>query len=98
MTEQTLYVNEAPSGLFIPAYLLIDFTNQTVTETVVITEYYRIKSGGDYIAFDGDPFTAVQSPLGKVIVFLPNRYGIKVTIEKTAGTNRAYIWEVWYYA
>ena len=95
---QTLWVSETPSGLFIPAYLLIDFTNQTVTETVDIVIYYRITSGGGYIAFDSDPITAVQSHLGKVIEFLPNRYGIKVTIEKTAGTNRAYIWEVWYYA
>jgi len=26
----------------------------------------------------------------------PNRFGVQVTIEKTAGTNRDYDWEVFY--
>ena len=30
------------------------------------------------------------------IDLLPNRYGVKVTIQKTAGTNRAYDWEAIY--
>jgi len=96
--EQTLYVNESPSGVFDPVCVMIDFTAQTVTETVVVKVYYRIKSGGNYILLDEDEFAATQDPDLKLIELEPNRFGIKVTIEKTAGTNRAYDWEVHYYA
>jgi hypothetical protein len=96
--EQTLYVNESPSGVFDPVCVMIDFTAQTVTETVTVKVYYRIKSGGNYILLDEDEFIAAQDPDLKLIELEPNRFGIKITIEKTAGTNRAYDWEVHYYA
>jgi len=95
--EQTLYVNNAPLGVFIPKSLDIDFTNQTATETVVIRQYKRMSSGGDWIKFDeSDPFAGVQDPLGKTVELFPSRFGIKVTIEKTAGDAKAYPWEVFF--
>ena len=97
-TEQTLYVNEAPSGVFDPICVMIDFTAHTATETVTIKVYYRIKSGGDYILLDEEEFIGAQDPDLILTELEPNRFGIKVTIEKTAGTNRAYDWEVHYYA
>ena len=97
-TEQTLYVNEAPSGVFDPICVMIDFTAHTAGETVTIKVYYRIKSGGDYILLDEEEFIGAQDPDLILTELEPNRFGIKVTIEKTAGTNRAYDWEVHYYA
>ena len=97
-TEQTLYVNESPSGVFDPVCVMVDFTAQTATETVVLKIYYRMKSGGNYIKFDDEDYIGAQDPDGQIINFEPNRFGVKVTIEKTGGTNRAYDWEVHYYA
>jgi len=97
-TETDVYVNNAPSGVFKPIALKIDFTNHTAAETVMITEYYRIKSGGgwlkeDYVVFEG---LLANDQDSIVVDFNPNRYGVKVTIEKGAGTDRDYEWEVFY--
>lgn len=95
-TEQNVYINNAPSGIFDPKIVQIDFTNHTATETVVIREYYRIKSGGGLIKKDESQFAGVQDPPLKNVTLEPNRFGVQVTIEKTVGTNRAYDYEVVY--
>ena len=95
-TEQNVYINDAPSNLFAPRGLFIDFTNHTAGETVVIREYYRIKTGGNYIKADEATYAGVPDPLLVYVALKDNRFGVKVTIEKTAGTNRAYDWEVTY--
>ena len=95
-TEQDVYINDAPSGVFAPRNMFIDFTAHTAGETVVIREYYRIKSGGNYIKVDEATYVGVQDPLLIHIDLKDNRFGVKVTIEKTAGTNRDYDWEVTY--
>ena len=98
-TEQNIYVNDTPAGVFRPVCLKLDFTNQTVTETVIVNTYYRIKravDGGVLRLQDGVTFAGVQDPVLINIDLEPNRFGVCVTIEKTAGTNRAYDWEVFY--
>ena len=95
-TEQNVYINNAPAGVFEPKMVHIDFTNHTAGETVIVREYYRIKSGGGLIKNDEIQFAGVQDPLLKTVTLEPNRFGAKVTIEKTAGTNRAYDFEAVY--
>ena len=95
-TEQTIYVNESPAGVFRPITVKIDFTAHTGTETLVVRTYYRIADGGAYIQQDEATYIGVIDPLLLNITLEPNRYGVKVTIEKTAGTNRAYPWEAMY--
>ncbi len=95
-TEQTLYVNNSPTGVFSPKIVQIDFTNQTAAETVVIKEYYRIKSGGALVLIDEVTFVGVQDPLLKNIKLEENRFGVQVTIEKTAGVNKDYDYEAVY--
>jgi len=95
-TEQDIYINNAPAGVFSPKIIQLDFTNQTAGETVVIREYYRISSVGALIKKDEVTFAGVQDPLLRNVTLEPNRFGIQVTIEKTAGTNRAYPWEAIY--
>jgi len=94
--EQTVYINNAPAGVYAPRGVKIDFTNQTATETVVLKLYYRIKSGGNLILQDTLTFTGAVSPELIKIGLDENRYGVKVTIQHTAGTNRAYDWGVYY--
>lgn len=95
-TEQTVYVNEAPAGIFEPRVIKIDFTNHTAAETVKIRTYYKIKSGGGYVKDTETTFAGAQDPdlINKHLE--PTRFGVKVTIEKTAGNNKAYDWEVFY--
>jgi len=95
--EQDLYVNNAPSGVFDPKVVQIDFTNQTAGETVVIREKYRIKSGGGMIKMDEVTFAGVQDPLLKNVKLEENRFGVQVTIQRTAFVvDRAYDWEALY--
>jgi len=94
-TEQTVYTNEAPAGIFEAKLFSLDFTNQTVTETLRVRVYRRIVPGGVMLKFGDTTFNAVQDPLGKDVTLPPNRYGIRVTIQST-GTKRAYNWEVFY--
>jgi len=95
-TEQNIYINDAPAGVYVPKCLKIDCTNHTVAETIVLRVYYRITAGGNYIAEDADTYVGLIDPELISIDLAPNRFGIKVTIEKTAGANKAYDWAVFY--
>ena len=95
-TVQTVYTNEAPAGIFEARLFSLDFTNQTAGETLVVRVLRRINPGGGMIEFSETTFAGAQDPDGKDVDLPPNRYGIRVTIEKTAGTNRTYDWEAFY--
>ena len=98
-TEQDIYINNAPAGVFRPVCVKIDFTNQTATETVVIKTYYRISpvAGSALILQDTVTYAGVVSPELINIDLEPNRYGVWVSIQNTAvGVHRAYDWEVFY--
>ena len=95
-TEQNIYIANAPAGLFNPICLKLDCTAHTGAETIIIRTYYRIKAGGNYIAQTVSTYAGVITPALLSILLQPNRFGIKVTINKTVGTNRAYDWEVMY--
>jgi len=93
---QNLYINNAPSGVYKPICVKLDFTNHTAGETVEINVYYRIKAGGNMILQDTDTYAGLVSPELINIDLEPNRFGVQITIQKTVGTNRAYDWEVCY--
>mgnify|MGYP001051989769 CR=1 FL=1 len=96
-TEQDVYVNATPLGVFNPVCVKIDCTNQTAGETIVIKEYNDIEPGGaGLLLVDTLTFVGVVAPPIIIIDLNPNRYGVRVTIEKTAGANRAYNWEAFY--
>ena len=95
-TEQILYVNDTPAGVFSPNTINVDFTNQFNGTTVVLKEYYRIKSGGDLRLTDMVAFPDGQSPDLKIISLKENRFGIIISIQKTAGANANYDYEVFY--
>jgi len=58
---------------------------------------FSTEAGGGYVLHDkSPPYVGVIDPAEITIDLEPNRYGIKVTIEKTAGTDRSYDWEVTY--
>ena len=95
-TEQNVYINNAPAGVYRPICVKVDLTNHTATETVVLRTYYRITAGGGWLQDDSATYIGVPTVLLINVELLPTRFGIRVTLEKTAGTNRAYLWEAFY--
>lgn len=95
-TEQTIYINNAPAGVYEPLKLMVDFTNQTQAETVIIRTYYRINLLGALIKKDEVTFAGEQDPPLINVELEPNRYGIWVTIQRTAGAAWVYDWAVFY--
>ena len=96
-TEQNVYINTTPLGVFRPVCVKIDFTDHTAGETVVVRTYYRITAGvAPMILQDTQTYVGLVSPELINIDLEPNRFGVQVTIEKTAGTNRDYDWEAFW--
>ncbi len=94
--EDIVYVNNAPAGVFEPKVVKIDTTDNTVAEAVVVRLYYRIQVGGGWIMEDEVTFAGVQAVPLKNIDLAPNRFGVRVTLERTLGAARDYDWEVLY--
>lgn len=99
--EDTIYENNNPMGVYKPVKVQIDFTNQTGLETTVLRVYYRIDDGGDYVKKDERTFEGGMDPgMGEFnlvnIELEPNRFGIKVTLERTAGATKDYDWCVFF--
>ena len=95
-TEQNVYINNAPAGVYRPICVKIDFTDHTATETVVLRTYYRIAAGGGWLQDDEVEYVGIPTVPLINVELLPTRFGIRVTLEKTAGTNRDYLWEAFY--
>lgn len=87
LTEDNVYVNDAPAGEFYPRKVVIDLSDLAGGEVATIRTYYRIKSGG-VAKLKGAPtiFAGVQAEPMKDVDIEPNRFGIQVTVEATVGT------------
>lgn len=95
-TEQDVYINNSPVGSFEPKVVQLDTTNMVAGDTITVREYYRVAPGGNLIKQGEVTFSGAQDPALKTFRLLPNRFGVKVTVQRTAGTDRSYNWEVLY--
>lgn len=95
-TEQDVYINLDTEGVFRPICVKVDFSNHEATETIVLRTYYQINPTGGLVLQDAVTYVGVPTALLINIDLEPNRYGIWVSLEKTAGTNRNYDWEAFY--
>jgi hypothetical protein len=91
-TEQTLYINNNPLGVFRPTALFVDLDNMVQGDTTVLRVYYRLKAGGTLKLEDYQSYTGADGGLanGMKLVALdlyPNRFGIQITLEQTATGN-----------
>lgn len=68
----------------------IDLSNMEAGDTVVIKEYVKLKSGGTYTLYDSASYSGVQAKPALHVIKIPAKYGVKVTLQQTAGTNRDY--------
>lgn len=97
-TEQTVVTEESPAGILEPRCFKLDMTNHTAGETIVVREYYRISDGGGML-LESVTTQAGVLPSSRMILpvtLTPNRFGFRVTVEKTAGANRDYDYELFY--
>ncbi len=97
-TEQDVYINAVPLGVFNPICVKIDCTNQTAGETIVIRQYSQTNPAlvPDLILEDEVTYAGLISPEQIIIDLDPNRFGVAVTMERTGGVARAYRWQVFY--
>ena len=97
--EQTLYINDNPLGCFVPRTLFVDLDYMLAGDTTVIKVYYRLKAAGGLQLWDYHTYTGADGGLaaGRKLIsadLLPTRFGVKVTLQQTVGTYRAYDWEI----
>jgi len=94
--EQNVYINNDPAGVYEPLVVQIDFSNQAAGDTVIVREYYRITDGGGWIEDGAVAYAGIQATPLKDVELKPNRFGVKVTMERTAGGAADYDWTAVY--
>lgn len=92
-TETVIKEDATPGKVKEGVLVRIDKTAMQAGDTFVIKEYYKYKSGGNYILEDTNSYTGVQAVPSKPITLLPYRWAMKVTATRTAGVNRDFDWE-----
>lgn len=94
--EQTTYINNSPVGVYKPLVFKIDCTNMIAGDEIHARIYYRIVSGGNLIKEIDTTLTGAQDPDLKSFTLSPNRFGVWITVQRTAGVDRAYQWAIIY--
>lgn len=74
-------------------HCFIDLTLMQAGDTVVVRQYMKVKSGGTFVKYAEETYSDAQTLPMLYVVTKPANYGIKITLEQTAGTNRDYDWE-----
>ena len=93
-TETTMYIDDAPSGIIVGKSIKIDTTVIEAADTFDFKVYYRIESGGTLRASAKATKAGVQTEPIYIIDLNAYRYGVKVTGQRTGGTNRTFPIEV----
>jgi len=91
-TEQNVYINNAPASIYKPIVVLIDLTLSQAGETIDIVEYYRLTAGGAWVQSDTTTYAGVVASPCIVVDLVPCEFGVRVTLERTAGVARVYPW------
>lgn len=97
--EQNLYIDNEPLGCFHGRVLYVDLNNMAGGDTTDFKVYYRIADAGGWLQHSYASYTGVDGGLanGNVLIAIslgPARHGLRITLQQTAGVNRAYAWEV----
>ena len=98
-TEQTIWVQTTPMGVFKPLTFLLNTTALALGDTIVIRTFYQIVPGGALVPSDEVTFAGPSPPAQRLKEFIlkPNRYGVEITLEQTVGAPVVdFDWEVFY--
>jgi len=87
-TEKVVILDEIGGNpqRFLEGY--IDLSPMASGDTIVIRQYMKIASAGNYVKYAEETYSGAQSIPLLYIVTKPGRYGIKITAQQTTGTNR----------
>lgn len=98
-SEQTLYYDNEPLGVFRPVALVIDLDAMLGGDTIEVKIYHRLSDAGGLQLLAFHTWTGADGGLSNsekvdVVDLHPNRHGYRITLDQTAGTNRDYPWEL----
>lgn len=93
-SETTLYIDDAPTAINNGVSIMIDTSVIEAADTFDFKVYYRIATGGTLKASAKVTKSGVQSEPIFVIDLHPYRWGMKITAQRTAGTNRTFLIQV----
>jgi hypothetical protein len=98
-TEQTLYIDNEPLGCAKAVAAYIDLDNMAGGDTTNIRVYHRLNDGGGLQLYDYNSYTGADGGLANSMKVVkidlgPFRHGFQLTLEQSAGVNRAYDWEL----
>ena len=87
-SEKNIVLDEVTGNppRFLEGY--VDLTSMASGDTIVIRQYMKITSTGTYIKYAEETYSGAQDLPLLYVVTKPGRYGIKITAQQTAGTNR----------
>lgn len=71
----------------------IDLVNMQAGDTVDVKEYVMLKSGGSFRLYATTTYSGVQAEPAIHVTRKLSEYGLKVTLQQTAGVNRTYDYE-----
>ena len=96
LTEDNVYINNAPAGVYKPILVTIDMSDLAGGEVATVRVRNRIAAPPAALELKGAPviFNGVQAEPLKDIELKPNRFGVQVTIEATVAV--VFPWEVHY--
>ena len=92
-TEQVVYERNTDTYPFVFLGGSIDISNLAAGDTVIIRKYIRNTAGGTLRTSERGMYTGVQEETMLRIQDETSQYGVRVTLQQTAGVNRAYICE-----
>jgi hypothetical protein len=87
-TEKNVVLDEVTGNpqRFLEGY--IDLTPMASGDTIVVRQYMKIAATGGYVKYAEETYSGAQTLPLLYITTKSGRYGIKITAQQTAGTNR----------
>lgn len=73
----------------------LDLANMVSGDTIVLKQYMKIKSGGSYRLFGTESYVGAQTSPLVYLELKPAKYGFKISLQQTGGTNRAVDWQTY---
>jgi len=92
----TMYIVNVPVGVFSPKRLEFDTSNMIAGDAIEVSLLKRIVTGGALTQKTQVVFNGAQVDDIKEIMLGENRFGVQVTIQRTAGVDRAFPWAVFW--
>jgi len=98
--EDTVYEELTPAGVLKAGTFAINLDNMAAGDVTVLRVYYQTLTGGAlavryYNSYAGADGGLAGNRTEVSIALDPNRFGFRITLEQTAGTNRDYPWAIY---